>query len=72
MYWDDWPCPDCGLRGAHYCTGPKRVIDMRPLRDLFKRPQDPKKCKKHRQYKAIRRPRTACEACWRRWVYLHP
>ena len=24
-------------------------------------------CKKHYSYKAILKPRTACEPCWRKW-----
>lgn len=29
-------------------------------------------CKKHRRYMGLRRPRTACEGCWRRWIALNP
>lgn len=30
------------------------------------------KCKKHPKYGAIRRPRTACEVCWRMYIEGHP
>lgn len=30
------------------------------------------KCKKHRTYKAIRKPTTSCEACWRLYIQKHP
>lgn len=29
-------------------------------------------CKKHRTYRAIRAPRTACEECWRFYVRKNP
>ncbi len=30
------------------------------------------KCKKHRAYKAIRKPRSNCEACWRFYIRSNP
>jgi len=73
------PCKDCGMTGAHFCPGkrPEKAAildkiqldeDLRALKALF----TPPKCKKHRQYKAMRRPRTACEACWRQWIAKNP
>lgn len=29
-------------------------------------------CDKHPRYRAIRKPRTACEGCWRCYVLVHP
>ena len=29
-------------------------------------------CKRHRQYKAMRAPKTSCEACWRFFVKRNP
>lgn len=29
-------------------------------------------CKKHRTYRAIRKPTTSCEECWRFYVRMHP
>ncbi len=33
-------------------------------------PESPDKCKKHRTYKAIRRPRVRCRACWAMFRYV--
>jgi hypothetical protein len=29
-------------------------------------------CKKHRTYKAIRKPTSGCEECWRFYIRMHP
>jgi hypothetical protein len=29
-------------------------------------------CKKHRTYKAIRKPTSGCEECWRFYIKNHP
>ena len=29
-------------------------------------------CQKHRRYRAVRKPRTACEGCWRLYILTHP
>ncbi len=29
-------------------------------------------CAKHKRYRAMRKPRAACEGCWRLWILTHP
>lgn len=77
---DESSCPDCGALGSHFCPGPDRKIaiieamERKIDRKIFEMLDDRGtfRCKKHPKYQAKRRPRTACEACWRRWISLNP
>ena len=73
----DTCCEACGALGLHFCTGvPSKQAprwDLERDQDLLAYAQiNLPTCKRHRRYKGLRRPRTACEDCWRRWIALNP
>lgn len=39
---------------------------LKNCRDAYKY-NNPPLCRKHPRYKAIRKPRAACETCWEQW-----
>ncbi len=39
---------------------------------LTAEPAEPTRCEDHRKYQAKRKPRTACEACWRMFIARNP
>lgn len=76
-----WTCPDdcghdeymhtslgCFHKNGHdiYCSCQRvpTVILFQMRAELVAR----NSCQKHKRYKAIRKPRTLCEGCWRLWV----
>lgn len=73
-------CPCHGPRGM----GPLAIANERAgkmIRDAVELIEDRKAfeqldgkcpCKKHRTYRAIRKPTTSCEECWRFYVRMHP
>lgn len=62
------PCRLCGLTGPHFCVGKVKPFDEGDLARLA----EDLKCKTHPRYQAKRKPRVACEACWRKYITLNP
>lgn len=50
-----------------YQAGPLPEDRVEPVVEQVKCP-----CKKHRTYKAVRKPTSGCEECWRFYVKVHP
>lgn len=77
-------CGACGALGAHFCIGRpnKREIAERKrrsrewreiARQIVKQYEHATgQCPDHRRYQGKRKPRTACEGCWRIWIALNP
>lgn len=42
------------------------------LRKAIERDIEFHKCSEHRRYQAKRKPRAACEGCWRLWLRINP
>lgn len=72
-------CKDCGAIGAHFCTGERPRTAEEIIRELdladdlrFSKDLILPTCDKHKRYQGKVRPRTPCEACWRRYIATHP
>lgn len=49
-----------------------QAIEAAQDRKAFEQLDDVCPCKRHRTYKAIRKPTSGCEECWRFYIKRHP
>lgn len=72
------PCSACGTLGAHYCVGKldgmlnKWITASSRREELERAKAAGSQCPDHKRYQAKRKPRSACEGCWRIWIALNP